>query len=72
MRTGSRLRAALVLLVLGTSGSASIQAADGGPFVCTEVIGLMTTGEWYNAGFQPPSAPSSAPNGRAASRTTVT
>ena len=23
-----------------------------GPFTCTEVIGLMTTGEWYNAGFE--------------------
>jgi hypothetical protein len=24
----------------------------GGPFTCTEVIGLLTTGEWYNAGFE--------------------
>ena len=23
-----------------------------GPFVCTEVIGMMTTGEWYNSGFE--------------------
>ncbi|HET6283683.1 MAG TPA: hypothetical protein VFH73_22195 [Polyangia bacterium] len=23
-----------------------------GPFMCTEVIGLLTTGEWYNAGFE--------------------
>lgn len=48
MRTRFRLSAALALLVLGTSGSASAQ----GPFVCTEVIGMMTTGEWYNAGFE--------------------
>jgi hypothetical protein len=27
-------------------------SAVGGPFTCTEVIGMMTTGEWYNAGFE--------------------
>jgi len=47
MRTRFRLSPALALLVLGTSGR-----AVGGPFVCTEVIGMMTTGEWYNAGFE--------------------
>lgn len=23
-----------------------------GPFVCTEMMGMLTTGEWYNAGFE--------------------
>lgn len=26
-------------------------AAPAGPFVCTELIGLMTTGEWWDGGF---------------------
>jgi len=58
VQTRFRLSAALALLVLGTSGSAGVQAATPagaaafGPFVCTEVIGMMTTGEWYNAGFE--------------------
>jgi hypothetical protein len=42
------MSAALALLVLGASNS----GATGDSFVCSEVIGLMTTGEWYNAGFE--------------------
>lgn len=47
---------AITAAVLGSfaatalSSPAAVQP-PAGPFTCTEVIGLMTTGEWYNAGF---------------------
>ena len=30
----------------------SVGGPPKGPFACTEVIGLLTTGEWYNAGLE--------------------
>jgi hypothetical protein len=32
-----------------------------GPFACTVVLGLLTTGEWYNAGFSTDLGPTLAP-----------
>jgi hypothetical protein len=58
LRTRFRLSVTPALLVLGMFCSDSMQAATpagsvvGDPFTCTEVIGMMTTGEWYNAGFE--------------------
>jgi len=36
----------------GAGGGKPPSKPSGGPFMCTEVIGLLTTGEWYNAGFE--------------------
>jgi len=43
----------ILLLVSTLAVSDAAEAAPpSGPFVCTEVIGLMTTGEWYREGFE--------------------
>jgi hypothetical protein len=36
---------------MGTAGTGSV-AGFPGPFSCSLVAGLLTTGEWYNAGFE--------------------
>lgn len=35
----------------GTGGTTSV-AVQEGPFTCSHVLGLLSTGEWYNAGFE--------------------
>lgn len=36
----------------GAGRGSSVEGPPGGPFACTELVGLFSTGEWWDAGFQ--------------------
>ena len=56
---------ALAVLVAQTAGAQKAGALPKGPFACTEVIGLLSTGEWFDGRFlqRPPEI--SRTNGKA-------
>jgi hypothetical protein len=47
----ARISLACCVLVAGGVGRGTVTASPAGPFRCTELIGLFSTGEWWDAGF---------------------
>jgi hypothetical protein len=47
-----RMKRLLAGLALATAFAARPAAAGDGPFVCTEILGVSVTGDWFGAGFE--------------------